>query len=122
VVNSRQVVVFPGGGGDAKVVILENTNTTLLEVLGLAGGVNKRGNASKVKMFRHDASGKRLVYQFDLSDISGLQYADIVMQGDDVVYVQPNPDLAREILADITPIITLFTSVLLVIAVTRNLQ
>ena len=41
------------------------------------------------------ARGKRLVYQFDLSDIDGLKYADMVMQGDDVVYVQPNPDIAR---------------------------
>lgn len=122
IVNNRRVVVFPGGGGDAKVVQLENTNTSLLEVIGLAGGLNKRGNAHKVKVFRYDTSGKRLIYQFDLSDISGLQYADMVMQGDDVVYVQPNPDIASEALQDILPIVTLLSSVLLVLSVTRNLK
>ena len=121
-VSNRRVVVFPGGGGDAKPVMLENNNTTLLEVIGMAGGLNKRGNASKVKVFRFDPSGKRMVYQFDLSDISGLQYADMVMQGDDVVYVQPNPDIAREIIADLAPVITLLSSILLVIAVSRNFQ
>jgi len=122
IVVNRRVVVFPGGGGDARVVQLENSNTSLLEVIGMAGGMNKRGNAHKVKVFRYDRSGKRLVYQFDLSDISGLEYADMVMQGDDVVYVQPNPDLAREAVNNLTPFITLISSVLLILAVTRNFQ
>ncbi len=119
-VVNRRVVVFPGGGGDAKVVQLENNNTTLLEVLALAGGVSRRGDARKVKLFRQDAGGKRLVYQFDLSTIDGLKYADIVMQGDDVVYVQPNPELARELLNDLTPVITLLTSIVLVIGIVRG--
>ncbi len=119
-VVNRRVVVFPGGGGDARLIPLENNNTTLLEVLGLAGGLNKRGDARKVKVFRYDNAGKRLVYQFDLSTIDGLQYADMVMQGDDVVYVQPNPDIAREALQDITPIVGLLTSIALIIGIFRG--
>lgn len=121
-VSNRRVVVFPGGGGDARSVVLENNNTSLMEVLASAGGLSPRGNAKKVKVFRYDASGKRLVYQFDLSDISGLEHADMVMQGDDVVYVQPNPEIAREIISDLTPVITLLSSILLVVAVSRNLR
>ena len=121
-VINRRVVVFPGGGGDARVVPLENNNTTLVEVLGMAGGLNKRGDARRVKLFRREASGARKVYQFDMSDISGLKYGDIVMQGDDVVYVQPNPDIASEALRDITPIIGLLTSVVLIISLIQTLQ
>jgi len=120
-VTNRRVIVFPGGGGDARSVVLENNNTTLLEVLGAAGGLNQRANAHKVKVFRYGPDRQRLVYQFDLSDISGLRYADMVMQGDDVIYVQPNPEIAREVLSDLTPLITLMSSILLVLAVTRNL-
>lgn len=119
-VVNRRVVIFPGGGGDAQVVQLDNNNTTLLEVLGMAGGLSRRGDARKVKLFRQDITGKRLVYQFDLSTIEGLKYADIVMQGDDVVYVQPNPELARELLSDLTPVITLLTSIVLVIGIVRG--
>ncbi len=119
-VSNRRVVVFPGGGGDARVITLENNNTTLLEVLAMAGGLNKRGDARKVKLFRHTADGKRTVHQFDMSDIEGLKDADIVMQGDDVLYVHPNPELAREVLADLQPIIALLTSIVLVIGVARG--
>lgn len=121
-ITNRRVVVFPGGGGDAKVVPLEQNNTTLLEVLAQAGGMNKRGDAHRVKVFRLDPSGKRKVYQFDMSDISGLEYADMVMQGDDVVYVQPNPQIATEALQDLVPVVTLLTTILLVVSIFRSFQ
>lgn len=121
-VQNRQVVVFPGQGGDAKSVELDNNNTTLLEVIGMVGGLSTRGNAKKVKVFRYNPDRTRIVYQFDLSTIEGLKYADMVMQGDDVVYVQPNAEIARGILRDLTPIVTLLTSLLLIYSVSRTFK
>lgn len=119
-VGNRRVVVFPGGGGDAKVVPLEKSNTTLLEVLASAGGLASRGDAHRVKLFRRDPEGGRKVFQFDLSDIDNLKYADIVMQADDVVYVQPNAEIARGVLREITPLITLLTTTILVIGIAKS--
>jgi polysaccharide export outer membrane protein len=119
-INNRRVVVFPGGGGDAKIIPLENTNTSLMEALASAGGLNKRGDARKVKVFRKTPEGPRKVYLFNLSDISGLPYADLTMQADDIVYVQPNPEIARELLADLNPFIALLTSTVLVIGIVRG--
>jgi polysaccharide export outer membrane protein len=121
-VINRRVVVFPGGGGDARSIPLENNNTTLLEAIGLAGGVARRGDARRVKLFRLNPDGGRSIYQFDLSTIDGMKYGDIVLQGDDVIYVQPNPELAREVLYDLQPIVTLLTSLVLVFGLTRALQ
>ena len=44
----------------------------------------------------------------------------MVMQGDDVVYVQPTPQLATEALQDILPVVTLLTSIVLMIGVFRG--
>lgn len=121
-VESRRVVVFPGQGGDAKSVTLENNNTTLLEVIGMAGGIANRGNAKKVKVFRYRADRSRMVYQFDLSTIDGLKYGDMVMQGDDVVYVQPNAEIARGILTDLSPIVSLLTSLVLIYSISRTFK
>lgn len=121
-ITNRRVVVFPGGGGDAQIVPLENNNTTLLEVLALARGVAPRGNAHRVKLFRKGPAGQRLVYEFDMSDIEGLHHADIVMLADDILYIEPNPELVRELLQDLTPVITLLTSIVLVIGVVRGFQ
>lgn len=120
-VSNRRVVVFPGGGGDAKVVMLENNNTTLMEALAITGGVATRGDARRVKLFRR-SSGKRHVYQFDLSDIQNLKYADVVLQADDIVYVQPNPQIARGLLTELTPYVTLLTSLMLVYGITKGFK
>ena len=72
-------------------------------------------------MFRRDGSSRK-VMQFDLSTIDNLKYADVVMQADDVIYVQPNPELARELLQEITPIITLLTTTILVIGIVQSFK
>lgn len=122
-IMNRSVVVFPGQAGGAQNILLENNNTTLLEVLAAAGGIPGRGKAKRVKLFRRDPAGnRRMVYEFDLSTIEGLKYADIVMEGDDVVYVQPNAEIARELINDVTPLITLLTTALLVIGIANGLN
>lgn len=120
-VMNRRVTIFPGATGRAQSVVLENNNTTLLEVIAMAGGLANRGKAKRVKLFRKDPAGEgRKVYEFDLSTIEGLKYADIVMEGEDVVYVQPNAEIARELLSDINPLITLLSTTLLVIGIVNG--
>ena len=46
-VTNRRVIVFPGNGGEAKVLYLANNNVTLLEAIALAGGITERGRAKK---------------------------------------------------------------------------
>lgn len=122
-VNNRRVVIFNGQAGMARVIPLENNNTTLMEALSEAGGLAPRGQARNVKLFRKDiASGQRKVYHFDMSTIEGLPYADIVLEGDDIVYVQPNQELAREALSDLNPLIALLTTTLLILGIVRGFQ
>ncbi len=119
-VSNRRVIVFPGEGGGAKVVGLENTNTTILEAIASVGGVSKRGDARKVKVFRRKPGGGRFIYEFNMSDINGLKYGDFVVQANDVIYIQPNPQLATEILQNINPVITLLTTTVLVIGIVKG--
>jgi len=116
-VTNKRVVVFPGNGGDAQVLYLTNPNTTLLEVIALAGGIPERGRAARVNLIRKDATGKRVVYLIDLSTIEGLAYVDLIVQANDYIYIDPVPELGREILKDITPIVSLITSGAVLIAI-----
>ena len=120
-VNNNRVVVSPGSGGRAQVITLINANTTLMEALALAGGIDDRGIASKIKLIRqNDETGKRDVYLIDLSTIEGLDKADMIVQPNDIIYVQPLPLLASELVREITPIITLITTATLLIALINN--
>ncbi len=118
-VKNKRVLMFPGESGSAMVITLENMNTTLLEVLALAGGIGGRANASKVKLIRRTAEGNE-VYQMDLSTIEGLSDAQIVVQANDIIYVQPLPQLARELTESLSPITTLLSTLTILFAFLLN--
>ncbi|MEO9533165.1 MAG: polysaccharide biosynthesis/export family protein [Crocinitomicaceae bacterium] len=116
-VTNRRVIVFPGNGGEASVLYLANNNVTLLEALALAGGITERGRANKVKLIRKNEEGKRDVYKIDLSTIEGVQYADIIVQANDYIYVEPDPEIGKEILKEVAPIVSLISSAAIVVAI-----
>ena len=120
VINKR-VIVFPGTGSDAKVVSLKNNSTKLIEVLGQVGGISKKGKAARIKILR-ETRERREVYLVDLSTIEGIKYADMVVQANDIIYVEPVPDIAREVLSDITPVISLLSSSLFVWVTLRTIK
>ncbi|MES2587567.1 MAG: polysaccharide biosynthesis/export family protein [Bacteroidota bacterium] len=115
-VTNQRVIVFPGDGGDAKVIPLLNNNTTLMEAIAQAGGITERGKANTVKLMRK-IKGKREIYLIDLSRVEGLQYTDMIVQSNDYIYVEPNPRLAREVLAQIAPFVTILSSLVVVLTV-----
>ncbi len=117
-VQNNRVIISPGAGGTAQVITLVNANTTLMEALAMAGGVDGRGNASEIKLLRENReTGSREVYLIDLSTIEGIAAADMIVQANDIIYVEPLPLIAREILEEITPIVTLITTAALLIAI-----
>jgi len=109
-INNQRVFVFPGNGADAKVIALENNNTTLLEAIAQAGGIPPRGRAKRVKIIRQNGKEKD-VYQIDLSTIDeGLKYVSMIMQANDIIYVEPVPEISQGILNEVTPIVALISS------------
>ncbi len=118
-ITNNRVIVFPGSGGEAAVIPLQNNNTTLIEALALAGGVANRGDARRVKLIRY-LGERREIYQFDLSTIEGVQQGSMIVQANDVIYVDPVPEIARELLQDLSPVVTLVSSVALIYALVQG--
>jgi len=110
-VNNRRVIVFPGTGGDGTVLTLENNNIKLLEALALAGGIANQGRAKRVKLIRGDLSDPQ-VYLIDLSTIEGLKQSDIILQANDIIYIEPIGVTTRQVLSEISPILGLITGAL----------
>lgn len=121
-ITNQRVVVFPGNGSDAKVILLENNNTTLMEALAQAGGITERGKAKQVKLMRRNEDGNRDVYVLDLSTIEGLKYVDMIVQANDYIYVEPNPQITREVLKDVVPIVSIISSAVVLFTVISNMK
>jgi len=121
-VLNRRAIVSTGAGGKSQVVMLENANIQLIEALALAGGIVDRGRAKEIKVIRTNGDSLQ-VFKFDLSKMEGIEAADMIIQANDIIYVEPSPQLASEVLKDLVPILTLFTSMVaayaLVVAVSQ---
>jgi polysaccharide biosynthesis/export protein len=110
-VLSRRVVVFPGGPGEAKVIQLINGNTTVFEALAQAGGISSNGKAHKISLIRQSEDpAKPHVYRLDLSDIRNVEQGNIVVQSNDVIYVEPRKRYASRTLQEVTPILSLLSA------------
>lgn len=120
-VTNKRVIVFPGTGSDAKVIPLVNNNTTLMEAIAQAGGITDRGKAARIKVFRREGN-ERKVYLIDLSTIEGLKYADMTVLANDYIYIEPVPQYAREVVAQIAPYISLLTSAVLIYTVFQRVN
>jgi polysaccharide biosynthesis/export protein len=118
-VINRRVLVFPGSGGAGRVVNIENENTTLIEALALAGGITNTGKAWKVKLIRGDLRNPKVML-IDLSTIDGVKQSNLLVQANDIIYVEPVPRLSQEVLTQITPIVGIITSIALVYSLVRD--
>lgn len=113
-IENKRVTVFPGNGGLAKVITLANNNTTVIEALALTGGIQEDGKAYKVKLIRNDGSPKPKVYLMDLSRIEGIAAGNSVVLANDIIYVEPRYRFAKTLVSEITPILSLLTSSILI--------
>jgi polysaccharide biosynthesis/export protein len=111
-VMNKRVYLFRGGSS-AQVVNLQNDNTTLFEVLASAGGITGGGNAKRIKIIRGDLRNP-IVYLIDLSKVESLPSSDLIMQANDIIYIDPVINFATNITGDIASILSLFSSILLV--------
>jgi polysaccharide biosynthesis/export protein len=115
--NKRAVVLGATGG---QVIPLANENTNLLEVLALAGGIDREGKAHNIRLIRGDLHQPE-VFLIDLSTLSGMRTAMLDVRPGDIVYVEPVVRLFDESLRDITTILALVANIVTLILVINNL-
>ncbi len=119
-VLNRRVLVFTGEGGLGKVVLLQNENVTLIEALALAGGVNDRGKSKNIKLIRGDMRNPKVML-INLATIEGAKKSNLMLQANDIIYVEPAPQTSNEIFQQIAPVIGIITSIALVITIIQAL-
>lgn len=118
-VVSRRVVVLGATGG--QVIQLPYENINLVEVLALSGGMPENGKAQKIRLIRNINSNQPIVQVIDLSTIAGMRNANLRIEPNDVVYVEPVRRVFTESLRDVLTVISGVTSILTSYVLIKNL-
>jgi len=121
-VNNRRVIVYPGQGGAAMVVRIQNEYTTVIEALAMAGGISDRGKAHKIKVLRGNLNNPE-VYKLDLSTVEGMKEANLIyVRANDIIYVEPSYFAGKQILQTTSSILGLVTSLIVTYVLVLNLS
>jgi len=124
VTNNRIVVLGSPGG---QVIPLANDNMNLLEVLALAGGLEGTagggngiyrygGKTSTIRIIRGDLKNPQ-VEQIDLSTIAGMRRANLQMEPNDIVYIEPVRRRFLEGLTDAGPVFSAAATLLSTVSI-----
>lgn len=85
VVNLK--VTLLGEFGKQGNFLLERENTTLIDIIGEAGGINKTADPKTLKIIRGDRSHPEIIY-VNLNDINSLASKKLVLQNNDIIVLQ----------------------------------
>ncbi|MGI4884825.1 MAG: polysaccharide biosynthesis/export family protein [Janthinobacterium lividum] len=118
VTNNRIILLGAQGG---RVIPLENDNMNLLEVLALAGGVDGGGGGGN-SLYRYGGRADNIriirgnlkypqIEQIDLTTIAGMRRANLQVEPNDVIYIDPIRRPLLENITDSAPLIGVAASV-----------
>jgi polysaccharide export outer membrane protein len=86
----------------------------LIEVIALSGGVQNNERASNIRLIRGDLNNPE-VHIIDLSTIEGMTKANLHVQPNDIIYIEPVRRVLTESLQEVTPFIGLISSVITIV-------
>jgi polysaccharide biosynthesis/export protein len=117
-VENRRVFVFRGSQGG--VVTLNAAPTNILEIIAKSGGLSDNLKAYKIKVIRGDLKNPQVIL-IDLSTLEGMRKADLVMQSNDIIYIEEKRASAiTQILAEISPYLSFVTTITTLILLAKT--
>lgn len=102
----------------AQIFELQRENVTLIEVLAESGGIGRYSYANRVKVIRGDLKNPT-IFTVDLTKWDSFQKANLIMQPNDIVYVEPLRRGVLEFFTDFRAITSIFSTALSVYLLTK---
>lgn len=114
-VVNRKVYLFKEGGEKANVINIPDENITLIEAIAESGGLSNIDKSYRIKLVRGDITNNPKVYIYDIYALENLKETNILLQADDIIYVESRAKYANRFMGEMAPYLTLFSTVLLII-------
>jgi polysaccharide biosynthesis/export protein len=113
--GNKRVVLL--GALGSKVIPLNEEEIRVTEIFGLAEGIDKDAKMGNIRLLRGND-----VYQLDFSTVAGYQKSNLVVQPNDIIYVEPVRRPFQEALRDYGTLFSIVTSLTSLIVVIISLN
>lgn len=116
-VTNRRAFVYRGS--TASVVPLNEAPTNLFEVIAKSGGIPGDLKSYNIKIVRGDLKNPQISV-VDLSSIEGMRNADLIVQSNDIIYIEPRRRPASDVLKELAPVFAWASTILTTIALIKT--
>lgn len=116
-VNNRKVTVFMNGGSRVQTVAMNNDQFTLIDAIAACGGLTEISRAYRIKLIRGNLTEKPKIYYWNVSSLETLDGTNLLLEANDIIYVESRPQHVTRVLREISPYLTLVTTLLSVYGV-----
>ncbi len=103
--------------------LLDKENTSLIDIIGEAGGLTPRANPKTLKIIRGDRSNPELIY-VNLKDINSLASQKLILKNNDIIYIEAQgiyntSDRLQSVSSIFQPILIILNTALIIYSFTR---
>lgn len=117
--TNKRVIVLGASGG--QVIPLTNEQMSVIEVIALSGGIPNDARGNNIRLIRGDLKNP-IVQVIDLTTIEGIRKAELKVESGDIIYVEPVRRIVSESLRDISPLLSVITSIVTLIVLINRIE
>ncbi len=104
---------------------LTKDQTTLIDILGAAGGITEKANEKNVEIIRGKNGPNPVTFRIDLSNIKSYSDPRAILQNDDVIYIAQNDravrsDALQNFTTIIQPVLIVISALILVLSIAKK--
>ena len=114
-VTNRKIYLFQNRGAIASVVNMSSNNFTLIDAIAQSGGISDDSKSYSIKLIRGKLNEKPLVYKYSVLKLDDLKNANLLLEANDIIYIDSKPRYIKKLLNEISPYLSLLTTVLLIV-------
>ena len=116
-------VTLLGEFGSQGQFLLEDDHTSLMDIIGKAGGISAKADPKTLKIIRGDRSNPEIIY-INLKNINSLGNPKLILQNNDILYIEPlgiynTSDKVQKMSTFIQPIMLVLNFAILIYTFTK---
>lgn len=111
-VTNRQVLLFKNSATNATILTMPSDRFTLIEAIASSGGLSEISKSHEIKLIRGDVTDNPQVFYWNIRTLDDLKGSNILLEANDIIYVESRPQYVNRVLREISPYLTAITTAL----------